>query len=513
MRAASRSGAVGAGALAGALGAAVLLAAPAPARAGAWTTVGPMKGPRAFPTLTLLPDGRALAAGGLSTYAGTVASGSAELFDPGTGAWAGAAPMLQARFEHVAASLADGRVLVAGGRGAGAPLQLAEIYDPVTATWSPAAPMHEVRYWCTATRLADGRVLVAGGLKSDASAFEEVEIYDPVADTWASAAPMIDARARHTATLLADGRVLVAGGVGLWNDTGALATAELFEPVHGFWTPAGKMAAPRGQHSATLLADGRVLIAGGEGLNGSLVFPAAAEIYTPATGAWTAAAALHAPRAGHAAAALRDGKVLVAGGHVGADTLRLDSVELYDPGADAWTDDAPMHVARDYAGVALLGDGRLLVAGGSSPLDTISKAQTEVEIYQPVTGTTCASAADCPTGFCVDQICCDTACDGACAVCARAAGATADGACTTLPRDADGACLRPCQSVHDCPPPSVCGAAGHCTDPPPAVSDGSGCRVPLHPAEGAPPWPAAALLLAAAAARRRGRRAAGQARA
>ena len=112
-------------------------------------------------------------------------------------------------------------------------------------------------------RLADGRVLVVGGTSAKGGATNEVEIYDPVTDAWTRADPIKNPRYNHTATILADGRVLVAGGFTPGAFHTATKKAEVYDPAADRWTVVSSMLEPRAVHAAVLLADGRVLVAGG----------------------------------------------------------------------------------------------------------------------------------------------------------------------------------------------------------------------------------------------------------
>ena len=138
---------------------------------------------------------------------------------------------------------------------------------------------------------------------------------------------MTSKRGYHTATLLADGRVLIAGGS---NDSVFVASAELYDPATGTFTRTGSMAVARAYHTATLLLDGRVLVAGGNGNGAALKsFLASAELYDPATGKWTKTGSMVHPHFLQTATLLRDGRVLIAGGYG-------DQAELYDPRTGAF---------------------------------------------------------------------------------------------------------------------------------------------------------------------------------
>ena len=215
------------------------------------------------------------------------------------------------------------------------------------------------------------------------------------AGTWTATGSMIEVRANLTAaTLLPDGTVLVAGGDG---STGPLASAEVYDPSTGSWTATGSMTEARSQYTATLLPGGKVLVAGGNGSSGLL---ASAELYDPGSGSWTATGSMIEARYAHTATLLSDGTVLVAGGAAiftdgdVSGPAPLASAELYDPSTGSWTVTASMNEARFLHTATLLRDGKVLVVGGDSSLGLLA------ELYDPrngswtVTGSMHAGRAD-----------------------------------------------------------------------------------------------------------------------
>jgi len=197
------------------------------------------------------------------------------------------------------------------------------------------------------------------------------------ADSYFSLAPgtMSTARYGSAAAPLPDGRVLVAGGLapGLVR----LASAEIYDPATGQFTPTGSMSSARQQAAAVPLPDGRVLVAGG--MNGSLTRLNTAEIYDPRTGAFTdVSAIMSSPRQGPSGAPLPDGRILIAGGSDGSGGL--SSAEIYDPVTGQFSNTGSMIRPRFFGGAAPLPDGRVLVtAGNATPA-------TSAEIYDPVSG-------------------------------------------------------------------------------------------------------------------------------
>ena len=219
--------------------------------------------------------------------------------------------------------------------------------------------------------MSDGRVLVTGGWDNNGDILTSAEVYDPVRSGWLSAAPLRNARAGHAALTLPDGRVLVVGGCFGSQASGAVsspgqpwdvqAIAEIYDPRADSWQAAGQLAEGRCWPTATLLADGRVLVVGGSDRTGRPV--AGAELYDPLRGSWSSAGRLHVAREGHTATLLPDGQVLVAGGYNGE---ALASTEQYNPAANTWAPAASMRQARAYHTAALLQNGKVLAIGGAT---------------------------------------------------------------------------------------------------------------------------------------------------
>jgi WD40 repeat protein len=245
----------------------------------------------------------------------------------------------------------------------------------------------------TATLLSDGQVLIAGGFRGHTDlptpAFDvpetlsSAELFDPTTGTFRTIRSMTTARGGHTATLLPDGRVLVVGGsvasAALGDNT--IASAELYDPVTGTFSPTGSMARHRTGQTATLLSDGRVLIAGGWGADTSYKgFPlASAELYDPHTGAFSKTGPMTEARNGQIATLLPDGRVLVVGG---ANGSYLDTAELYDPRTGTFAAIGPMTAPRFGDAVAILADGRVLVTGGYAPTSP-NLPVSSAELFEP----------------------------------------------------------------------------------------------------------------------------------
>lgn len=188
-----------------------------------------------------------------------------------------------------------------------------------------------------------------------------------------------------TATLLNDGRVLVAGGYRKDPLEKYLADTHLFLPSKRIFVAAGKLKEGRAYHTATVLTDGRVLVVGGRDINGKeLVTTEIFDPTKPAASAWTSGPSLAAPRRSHAAVRIKSGDVFVAGGY-DYSTGTLDSVAIYMAGSNTWKLPASkMTVARNIPMMIRLTNGKVLIVGGAV---TSSKDTDTLEIFDPAAGT------------------------------------------------------------------------------------------------------------------------------
>jgi len=373
-------------------------------RPASWSAAGTLVSPRDQETATTLPDGTILIVGGMGGTGTTIGPSlaSAEIYDPATGTSTPTGAMMTPRSGHTATLLPDGRVLVVGGFNDWAALASAELFDPVSGEWTPTDSLAEGRGFHTATLLSDGQVLVAGGRSNNSStghALLSAELYDPRRGSWTTTGNLVKAHTSHSATLLPDGTVLIMGpsydGYRMATD----ATAQRYDPGSGSWSTAGNPNTPRGGETATLLSDGTVLVAGGDrftpvGCCGSTGGPEVqAELFDPAKSSWTVTGSLPESHSWHSASLLPDGTVVVAGGvggdpDIGSGTIAserarsLASTDRYDPQTGLWTASAAMSQARALHAAVTLPDGRVLVFGGRSK----DRALDSIELFDPGSG-------------------------------------------------------------------------------------------------------------------------------
>jgi N-acetylneuraminic acid mutarotase len=287
----------------------------APAPSGLWRV----------DTLTALPGGRVLLVGLFGPQSDGAKLGAA-VYDPSTDTWSPAAtPATESEDSATATLMGNGDVLLAGGLKVEQPperpvrnkytvFNTAEEYDPATNTWTTLAPMQQPRTEQAASLLSDGSVLVVGGEGSIqlpgpmtiSDRLNSAERYDPATGMWHAVAPMNMARYMQSVTTLPDGRVLVAGGgecspetdseacLGYghpehlaFGDCCAASSAEIYEPAFNRWTLTEPVTSGI-WHTATLLRDGEVLLAGGQlplasrELSSAYLYGPAAPVASPA---------------------------------------------------------------------------------------------------------------------------------------------------------------------------------------------------------------------------------------
>jgi RHS repeat-associated protein len=473
-----------------------------------WTsTSNNMAAARQDHTATLLSTGKVLVVGGRSS--GTTALNTADLFDPATDTWSPTGGLGSGgRFSHTATQLntgsnanTSGKVMIAGGINGTTIANSWQLYTVTgtgAGTWSTAqSSIGVARHQHTATLLSTGNVLIAGGTAST-GVVGSAAIYNPGGTgngSWTAVSTNMAARRFHTATLLNSGgntnfsnRVLFLGGNS--GSTNSVNTWQLFNPSNSTWSTATALPSPgaREGHTATKLVNGNVLIAGGRAgtaqpMQDSFVFTIPASGSAPG---FSNAGGLRARRWAHTATLLQtgilgDGQVLLAGGSSDG-TTSINSAEVWN-GTTTWTLTTALVNPRRAHTATLLANGKVLIAGGIN-----SAAVSDGQVYDPSLGIACTTGTQCASGFCVNGVCCDSACNGQCQAC-NVTGAV--GTCSPKPNNPACNDANACTSGETCQSNGTCGGgttvtctAGPCQDVGACVP-ATGCPAPTNKPNGA----------------------------
>jgi hypothetical protein len=349
--------------------------------AGTWQMTGSMNISRRNAQIYPLPDGKILVSGGTNTTGvdgtASIFYDSAEIYDPVTGTWSNAGSLTTGgRVLHTLTLLPNGKILLTGGWNGYEALSTAEVYNPITGTWTVISSMTRARANHKQRILYDGRVLITGGFDSTGTAINTAEIYNPTTGAFsATTGTMAEGRYAHTLNTVSDGKILVAGGF----ETGGveLRSAQLFDPATGTFTSAGSLVHARGNHNATSLPNGKVLITGGVGGSGAL---SSSELYDPESNLFAEEASLNQARQNHSVYLLANGLVLISGGNISPSkdwdiqTNFLSSAELYDWGTHSFKTTASKANSTSGGNTTPLWTGKLLVTGGGT---------NQTELYTP----------------------------------------------------------------------------------------------------------------------------------
>ncbi|MGZ3451215.1 MAG: kelch repeat-containing protein [Polyangiales bacterium] len=445
-----------------------------------WTLRASMSTPRREHAATLLADGRVMVTGGVASSTVFDSVSSTEIYDAKTDSWTTAAPMKNARSDHGAVLLPDGRLFVAGGFASfsSTPLSSAEIYDPKTDKWTSAAPLAAARGFPELAMAPSGSVLAIGG-EIALSALSTVERYDVAGDRWDPATALKYGRTRFTLTPLGDGTVLLVGSAttsGPPNERLDLATSTS-KIIAG--VPGG----PRWGHTANRLPSGKVLVVGGQEPSTDAVYDDA-YLFDPATETWSTLPKIGRGATNHASVPLSDGSVAIVSGTTSHDSMgAIGTSEIDRWDGTKWSIFGGLTVEHAFSRVVTLSDGSSLLIGGLVPPGKPSDSTDLFLGRLLVGGEVCAQPTDCTSGFCVDGVCCDSACTASCEAC-DVAGKVGTCSAVTGPRRVGhpvcdsgsrlceaGTCAAGCTTGADCDFGHYC-AAGKCVV---GKADGTAC--------------------------------------
>ena len=346
---------------------------------GNWTSVAQMNIGRVHSASIVLSNGKVLVTGGEIDSSVSVTN-TCELYDYQTNTWSFVANMNSERFYHQLTLIDSNRVLAIGGYRK----KSCEIYYIKENIWTTTDSLYVPRlYGYTTTLLNDGRVVIVGGyFISEDSEYKiylrDVEIYNPVTNLWSKTDSLKIGREFHTATLLENGNLLIAGGGGAGKE------CEKFDPLTEKWTTVDSLNESRFEHSAILLSDNKVLVSGGTDFsNPTNPWKNSCEVYDYNTDKWNMVTPMYNARNNHSSVFLINGQILFVGGNHGSDTWELYDIQTFQ---NVFWDYYP--ISKFYQNVEVLSNGNVIniggFTGGDSSLPVISTTPM-CELYSTLT--------------------------------------------------------------------------------------------------------------------------------
>lgn len=329
-----------------------------------WSSTGTMAFSRNIHTATLLNSGKVLVVGGTDANTNLSLS-SCEQFDPSSGTWTTTASMNSNRSYHNAILLNTNEVLVVCGADDSGTITTCELYDPNQDKWTITAPLASRPSYHASVLLKDGTVLTTGGVASGNNVLNSCALYDRTTQAWTTTGSFSQARYGHAVTMLNDGRILATGGY----DGGVQYSCEIYDPILKSWNVTGSLHSSRVFHSAILLNDGNVIIVQ------TYDQSAQCENFDPIAGIWTQTEAISAFNVG-TATLLQNGKILVAGGYSGGGSKICN---VFDITANVFAATPSLIISRAQPTATLLSSGKVLVVGGvvNGPVSLVA------EVYDP----------------------------------------------------------------------------------------------------------------------------------
>ncbi|MCS6898990.1 MAG: hypothetical protein RMJ98_02800 [Myxococcales bacterium] len=422
-----------------------------------WATTTAMAKDRAFAVYGRLDSGRFLVAGGRACKSGNCSNLlSTEIYDPATGTWAQGSLFNTAHSAGASMAVPGLGIVAIGHDGTNnSPFDAAELYREDTGFWEMLPPMTEGRQEAMVVLRADqNKIYVITGLDPTSKLpRSSVEVLDLTTKTWSYGGSMLHSRYLSTATLLPDGKILLAGGSAC-TSCGPLADVELYDPATKTSVAMDSLLQPHFGHAAAVLpiqGKPKVLIAGGGSEE--------CELFDIETKKWSFTGSLSSKLVYAASSLLSDGSFLVAGGILLPGLEGNTIAERFDPSTLTWKPaglTTPEHGAPAFT---LLSGDRFLLAGGTKN-NFLAGTNTSgiVEIFQPLPlAQPCQGGGECMSQHCVDGVCCDKPCNGVCEACSAAKkGSGADGSCGPVASDTD--------PDDECPTEdkSTCGTSGFC---------------------------------------------------